>query len=197
MKQLKIKDYMTIGVFAALYFVFVGLGTFVGVVLISSGNMKLAPVFTALFAGTVYMVLVAKVQKFGAISLVGVMMACFFFFSGHFVISFIPSLVFGVLADVIARKGQYRHKTWNLVSYVVFSFGNLGPILLMWVAKDAYIQRLLEKGKDTTYIENVMIPFDFENVAFLGISVAIGAILGGLFGQYLLSKHFDKAGLTA
>ncbi|MCW6676962.1 MptD family putative ECF transporter S component [Aerococcaceae bacterium NML180378] len=196
MKQLTIKDLMTTGVYAALYFLFVALGTLVGVVIIHSGNMMLAPAFTALFAGTVYMVLISKVQKFGAITLVGVMMACFFFFSGHFIVSFIPSLVFGVLADSIGKMGNYQSKLGNLLSYIVFSFGNLGPIILMWVAREAYVQRLLDKGKDMTYVNNVMVEFNVSNVAFLLGIVAIGALIGGLFGQYILCKHFTKAGMA-
>lgn len=196
-QQLTIKDLMNIGAYAALYFVCVALGTLVGVVLFHSGNMMLAPAFTGLFAGTVYMVLVSRVQKMGAITLVGVMMACFFFFSGHFIVSFIPSLLFGVLADLIAKGGRYQHKGWNLLSYMVFSWGNLGPIILMWVAREAYIQRLLDKGKDMTYVHNVMVDFNVQNVAFLFGIVAICALVGGLFGQYMVRKHFNKAGLTS
>ena len=197
MNKLTVKDAMTIGVFGALYFLFVGLGTYVGVVVLHSGNMMLAPACTALFAGTVYLVLVAKVRKFGAITIVGVMMALFFLLSGHFLWSFIQNLLFGVAADWVAKLGGYRSRVTNLLSYIVFSFGNLGPILLMWVAKEAYIARLLEKGKDWTYINNVMVPFSAEQVFFLIGSVVVCGVIGGLFGHYMVRKHFEKAGLVS
>lgn len=196
MSHLKIKDIMIIGSFSALYFLCVGLGTLVGVLLIHSGNMMLAPAFTGLFAGTVYMLLISKVKKWGAISLLGIVMAAFFFFSGHFILSFLPSLVCGLLADTLAKWGHYRSKTFNLMSYIVFSFGNLGPIILMWFMKEAYIQRLLDKGKDMTYINHVMIDFTLENVVYLSLTILVGAIIGGLFGQYMIRKHFDKAGIA-
>ncbi len=196
MKNLQIKDVMTIGVYAALYFVCVGLGTLVGVVIIHSGNMMLAPAFTALLAGTVYFVLIDKVPKFGALTMVGIVMSCFFFLSGHFILSFVPSLLCGILGDGIALLGKYKSKWLNLLSYIVFSFGNLGPIILMWVMRDAYIDRLLDKGKDWTYINNVMVDFTFDNVFYLSATIIIGAVIGGLFGQYMLNKHFKKAGLA-
>lgn len=196
MKQLTIKDLMTIGVYAALYFLFVGLGTLIGVLLIHSGNMTYAPVFAALLCGTVYMLLIAKVRKFGAIFLVGAVMAIFFFLSGHFILSFVPSLLFGFLGDMVAKLGDYRKPLTNLLSYVVFSFGNLGPIILMWFMKEAYINRLLEKGKDMTYISNVMVDFTVGNVLWLFGLIAIAGLAGGLFGQFLVKKHFAKAGMV-
>lgn len=196
MKELSIKDLMTTGVYSALYFICVGLGTLMGVVFSHSANMMYAPVFAALLSGTVYMLLIAKVRKWGAISLLGLVMASFFFLSGHFVLSFLPSLIFGLLADGIGKLGKYRHKLYNLISYVVFSFGNLGPIVLMWFMREAYIRRLLEKGKDMTYIQNVMIDFTVTNVLQLFVLIALAGLVGGLFGQHILRKHFAKAGMV-
>lgn len=196
MKKLNIKDVIMIGVYSALYFVFVGIGTLIGVVILHSGNMLLAPVFTALIAGVVYFLLINKVSKFGAITSVGIVMALFFFLSGHYILSFLPSLIFGLSADYIAKVGKYENKYFNLLSYIIFSYGNLGPIILMWFAKDQYIARLIEKGKDMTYINNVMVEFSFTNVSYLAIGIFISAFIGGLFGQYLIKKHFKKAGLV-
>lgn len=196
MKSLTIKDIMVIGSFAALYFMCVALGTLAGVLLVHSGNMMLAPAFSALFAGTIYMLLISKVKKFGAITLIGAVMAIFFFLSGYFILSFIPNLLCGLVADGLAKIGSYRHKGWNLLSYVVFSFGNLGPIILMWLMRDAYIQKLLDKGKDMTYVNHVMVDFNAPTVAFLSATIIAGALIGGGIGQYMVKKHFMKAGMA-
>lgn len=84
MKQLTIKDIMTTGAFAALYFICVGLGTLIGLFFDRSGNMLYAPAFAALLGGTVYFLLIAKLQKFGPVTLLGLVMGGFFFLSGHF-----------------------------------------------------------------------------------------------------------------
>lgn len=96
-------------------------------------------------------------------------------------------------ADLIAKIGNYEKKLLNLLSYVVFSFGNLAPIMMMWVVREAYINRLVARGKSETYISEVMIDF---NVAWLSLCIVLGALIGGLFGQYMLKKHFSKAGLV-
>ena len=40
-----------------------------------------------------------------------------------------------------------RMNKFNLLSYMIFSLGNLAPIVTMWIAPKAYIAQLLAKGK--------------------------------------------------
>lgn len=193
---MKTKDIITTGIYTALYFVFLCLGTLLSVLLAYSANMKYAPAFIALLAGTVYMLLIAKTKKFGCLILMSAVISVFFFMSGHFAFSFLPNLISGILADIIAKFGKYKNKLYNLISYIVFSFGNLGPVIMMWVVRDAYIEHLVAIGKDTSYINEVMVNSDFSNVAWLSLTIIIGGLLGGLFGQYMLKKHFNKAGMV-
>ena len=193
---MKTKDIITTGIYTALYFVFLCLGTLLSVLLAYSANMKYAPAVIALLAGTVYMLLIAKTKKFGCLILMSAVISVFFFMSGHFAFSFLPNLISGILADIIAKFGKYENKLYNLISYIVFSFGNLGPVIMMWVVRDAYIEHLVAIGKDTSYINEVMVNSDFSNVAWLSLTIIIGGLLGGLFGQYMLKKHFNKAGMV-
>ncbi|MSU86092.1 MptD family putative ECF transporter S component [Streptococcus dysgalactiae] len=197
MKQLTIKDIMTTGAFAALYFICVGLGTLIGLFFDRSGNMLYAPAFAALLGGTVYFLLIAKLQKFGPVTLLGLVMGGFFFLSGHFFAAMFPSLIFGFLADVIASLGKYKSKVLNNLSYLIFAFVNSGPILLMWLLKDAYVESLLARGKDMAYINRVMYDFSFGHVTWFIGTVLVGALLGSAFAHYLLRKHFMKSGLLS
>ncbi|WNZ88106.1 MptD family putative ECF transporter S component [Streptococcus iniae] len=197
MKHLKIKDLMTTGAFAALYFICVGLGTAIGILFDKSGNMLYAPAFAALLAGTVYFLLIAKLQTFGPISLLGVMMGIFFFLTGHFIATLFPALIFAFVADLVAAIGHYKSRLLNLLSYLIFAFVNSGPILMMWFLKDAYVKSLLARGKDMDYVNRVMYDFTFEHASWFIATVIVGALIGGLFGQYLLRKHFSKSGILA
>ena len=67
--KLTVPDLISIGVFAALYFVLVAVATFSSVLIFPGFNNVVLPAFCALISGSVYMLMVAKVQKFGAISL--------------------------------------------------------------------------------------------------------------------------------
>ncbi|HFH9836948.1 TPA: MptD family putative ECF transporter S component [Streptococcus suis] len=196
MKQLKIKDLMVTGSLAGLYFLCVGLGTLIGVFFDRSGNMMYAPAFAALLAGPVYMLLIAKVGKFGSISLVGAVMAFFFFLSGYMTAAFLPSLTFGLLGDSLAKLGAYKNKWSNLLSFILFSFGNLGPIILMWLMRDAYEANLLARGKSAEYVARVMLDFTPNNVLWLSFTIILAASLSGLFGQYMVKRYFDRSGLV-
>lgn len=197
MKQLTVKDIILTGAFAALYFLCVGLGTLVGAFFDHTGNMMYAPAFAAVLGGVVYMLLIQKVKKLGAISLLGLVMGGFFFLSGHFFASALPGIVFGILADALAKQGNYESKNWNIFSFIVFSFVNTGPIILMWLARQSYIESLVARGKTADYINRVLLPMDGSVILWFVLTVVLGGLVGGLLGHYLVQKHFVKSGLTS
>lgn len=195
-KKLTIPDLISIGVFTAIYFVLVTIATFSCALLPGVGNILL-PAVAALISGSVYMLLAAKLQKFGGISIMGLVMGLFFFVSGHFVLSFAANIVCGLLADWVASLGKYRSKKLLLASYAVFSYGLTGPILPLWFMKDAYIANLTARGKDTAYINNLFAPINNGSFLICIAAIFVCAILGGLFGQKMMKKHFEKAGIVA
>lgn len=108
------------------------------------------PALVAIFSGWVYLGLIQKTKQFGAVTCLGLFMSIFFFTSGHFVLTFLPSLLAGLGADLLAKKGNYENyenDKVNLLSHMVFSLGNLAPIVTMWLAPKAYSEQLLAKGK--------------------------------------------------
>ena len=195
--KLTVPDLISTGVFTALYFVLVAVATFSSVVIFPGFNNVVLPAFCALISGSVYMLLVAKVQKFGAISIMGIVMGVFFMTSGHFIVSFAANIVMGIVAHFVAKAGDYKSKNGILASYVIFSYGLFGPVLPMWFMKDAYVANLEARGKDASYISDL---FANINQATFGIAVAatlICALIGGWFGQKMIKKHFVKAGIVS
>lgn len=195
-KKLSIPDLITIGVFTALYFVLVAIATFGSAILLPGVSNVLLPGIAALISGCVYMLLAAKVPHFGGITAMGTIVGLFLFVSGHFAVSLIIAVVCSVAADLIAKVGAYKSKKGLLLSYVVFSFGLTGPVLPLWLMRDAYVASLEARGKDAAYIDKV-----FANINSVTLWVCIGAtivlaVLGGLFGQRMLKKHFVKAGIV-
>lgn len=195
-RGLSVPDLITIGVFSALYFALVAVATLVSTLLLAGFGSILLPAVAALISGCVYMLMVARVGKFGGITIMGMVIGLFLFVSGHFVLSFIASIVFPLAADLIARAGHYRSRIGLLISYVVFSYGLTGPILPLWFMKDAYVASLQARGKDAAYIDGV-----FANINIGTFFISMGAILlcaliGGWIGQRLCTKHFAKAGIV-
>lgn len=196
MKKLTIPDLISIGVFTAVYFVLVTVATFTCALLPGVGNLLL-PALSALISGSVYMLMAAKVQKPGSITIMSLVMGLFFFISGHFILSFVTDIVCGLLAELIAWSGKYRNGKGILASYVLFSYGLTGPILPLWFMKDAYIASLTARGKDAAYINTLFSAISSGSFFLCMVLILICALIGGIFGQKMMKKHFEKAGITA
>ena len=192
--KLTIPDLISIGVFTAIYFMLVTIATFASALLLPGVSNIFLPAIAALISGSVYMLLVAKLQKFGGI--MRLVMGLFFFVSGHFVLSFAANILFGVLADWVASLGKYYDRKLLFVSYILFSYGLTGPILPLWFMKDAYVAALQARGKDATYIDALFAPINTGTFIVCLMSILVCAVIGGLFGQKMIKKHFAKAGIV-
>ena len=98
------------------------------------------------------------------ITIMGLVMSIFFFSSGHFILSFVTNIVFAIIADLIGYISKYKNKAMILLSYIVFSYGLMGPVLPIWFLKDQYVSNLVARGKDAVYIERL---FEYINIQTL------------------------------
>ena len=186
------KNILTTLLAAVLYFLCVGIGVFLGHLVDQTGNMFYAPAFSALVGGSVYMLLLTKVPRFGAITTLGLFMAIFFLASKHGAGAFLPGLACGLAADAIARLGHYQDKIKNLFSFLVFAFSTSGPIFLMWIRPKAYVATLLARGKSQEYIDRIMVAPELDKILLFVSSILLGALIGAVVGQFLSQKIADK-----
>ncbi len=124
-KGLTARDLVTCGVFIALYFVFMMVGS-----MLFAPNPVLTflmPAGAALLTGPIYLLLVAKVPKHGPIIILGVVEGLIMFVTGMYWLWAVALVVLGVVADLIAGAGRFRNKNLNLVSFLVFSLNPWGP----------------------------------------------------------------------
>lgn len=117
-RHLTIPDLITIGVFTALYFVLVAVATLFSSVALMGFGMILLPAVAALICGCVYMLLVAKVGKFGAISVMGIVVGLFLFVSGHFILSLAASIGFrsSLMPSLAPGTIGARQVSWRVMS---------------------------------------------------------------------------------
>lgn len=194
--KLQIPDLISIGVYTALYFILVGISALITVFIIPGYSYLFIPVVSALISGTVFMLMVAKVPKFGAITLMASVMGIFFFVSGRFPIALIPSIVIGFLADLVGKAFKYKSKKGLLLSYITFAFSNIGPIIPFFLLPEMYIEDLVDRGRDMEYITGAFGNIRSNTGVIIILLILIAAIIGGLFGQKMLKKHFVKAGIV-
>lgn len=186
------KNILTTLLAAVLYFLCVGIGVFLGHLVDQTGNMFYAPAFSALVGGSVYMLLLTKVPRFGAITTLGLFMALFFLASKHGAGAFLPGIICGLAADAIARLGNYKDRIKNALSFLIFAFSTSGPILLMWISPKAYVATLLTRGKSQEYIDRIMVTPELDKILLFVVSILLGALMGALVGQFLSQKIADK-----
>ena len=181
--RLTVADLINVGVFGAVYFALVGVAALASMAVFGVAGNILLPAIAAVLAGPVFM-------------LMGLMLGLFLFVSGHFATSLVTAIVFPLAADCIARFGAWRRPWALMLSYVVFSFGCTGPILPLWMMKDAYIASLERKGKDAAYIDALFGAVNGTTFVVAMVAIVIGALVGGLFGMRLMRRHFLKAAVA-
>ena len=153
-KGLSVKDLIVTGVFTALIF---------GCIMMGGGFFAAAPALTfyfplgaSLLAGPVYLLMIAKVKKFGPITIAGVIMAIFTFMTGMHPCMSLGYLVGGILADLVARMGSHSSSRMNLLSYIVFCLGNTGSYLAYFIAPESWARFMLEGERATEDYVQIM-----------------------------------------
>ncbi|MGX6961646.1 MptD family putative ECF transporter S component [Vagococcus xieshaowenii] len=192
MKSFKIQDLISVGIYAAIYYLLMAIAVFALHMGFGIFSYMFIPSGTALVAGIVYLLMTHRIPKFGAITILGLVNAAFFMFSGYFALSFIPSIVCGILADVIQHKTNLPEKIRTLLGYTIFNFSLTGPILPMWFMQDAYKEALASKGKDASYITEILKPVNNMTFALIILSIIVCSIIGLWIANNIYQKHFAK-----
>ena len=136
-KVLKGRDLINIGIFTAIYFV-------IQFVFMLCGGIHPAlwvfmPALDGLFAGIPFMLMCAKVQKPGAVVIMGLIVALIYFATGMFTPLILAMMAAScVVAEVIRAVARYRSFLGNAVAYAVFGLGMCGSPLPLWVFEDLY-----------------------------------------------------------
>ncbi|WP_333638313.1 MptD family putative ECF transporter S component [Tissierella praeacuta] len=194
-KRLGIKDFSLMGIFSAIMFALAMILMFITG--ITPAVYIFYPTIFALTCGPLFMVIIVKVQKFGAFFIPSVIIGILLGLMGAQTL-LITSVVFGFIAEVIARSGRYKDYKRIAIAYIVLMFGfYVGDIAPVYVFTDWYIKQATGgvAGADMTYLNSLI---DVAK-SWLGlvsiISCLIAAFLGTVIGKRILKKHFEKAGM--
>ena len=194
--SIQLKDLIAVGVYTALYFIMVAIAAMPVVLLLPGYSYVFIPVSAALLTGTIFMLTVAKVPRFGAITIMGSIMGIFFFIMGRFPGALVICVLIALLSDLLAYFFKYKSKKGLLASFIVFSYSTIGPVIPLFLFPNLYVSELAEVGKDATYIQNIFSSISQNTFYLLIVGIFVAAIIGGLFGQRMMNKHFKKAGIV-
>ena len=183
-KVLKGRDLINIGIFTAIYFV-------IQFVFMLCGGIHPAlwvfmPALDGLFAGIPFMLMCAKVQKPGAVVIMGLIVALIYFATGMFTPLILAMMAAScVVAEVIRAVARYRSFLGNAVAYAVFGLGMCGSPLPLWVFHDSFDYLASLDALSTTPML----------IAMFAVTIVAG-LAGAYIARCLFKKHFEKAGLV-
>lgn len=194
-RKMQGKDLITVGIFSAIYFV-------VNFIFMVSGGIHpilwiLMPGTIALFAGVPYMLMIAKVQKPGAVFLMGLITGLIYFATGQFtVVILIFMVVSCFLAELTRYLTKYNSLSGNYLSYIFFSYGMVGSPLPIWLFKESFLAQISGQGLPADYVAAVEALSSNWMLIVLFVAPAVGAIIGAIIARALFKKHFEKAGIV-
>lgn len=190
-KKLRTKDLIYAGAFGAIYLVLTM------IIVLGSAMIPilyiLSPLIVGAVCGSVYMLCVVKVHKFGSALILGILfsLVC----CSASVPGLVAAIVCALLAELIIFLGKYKSKCMYLISFVVFNLNMACPFMMLIYAKEAFLDRAASYYGDA-YRESLssLMP-DWIFLGLVALAIA-GGILGSAIAGKLSKKHFEKAGVV-
>ncbi|WP_343208799.1 MptD family putative ECF transporter S component [Anaerolentibacter hominis] len=190
-EKLKGKDLINVGIFTAIYFVVIFAVAMLGYIPIL---MALLCVIVPVIGGIPFMLFLTKVNKFGMIWIMSILMGILMLMTGMGYYAILVGTVTGLAAELIYRSGDYKSKSKAVLTCGVFSMWVWGNFVPLFINIEAYFSTRQEFGQE--YIDTMTKLFPMWMCPVLLIAAFVSGIIGGLIGTSLLKKHFYKAGIA-
>lgn len=190
--KINTKDLINIGIFTAIYFVIFFATGMIGYIPIL---MILLPFLVSVITGIPFMLFLTKVNKFGMVTIMGIIVALLMFATGHGWPVIATGVSCALIADLIFKSGRYKSWKKTLIGFCVFSQWTIGAMLPMWIMRDSYFSQMRGKFGDE-YVNTLMSLMSGWMLTVLIVSVIVGGILGAYIGRATLKKHFNRAGIV-
>ncbi len=193
-KKLQAKDFITIGIFTALLFVVEFACGMLGFIhpYIVAAFVVLIPL-----VGSVPMMLFyTKIEKFGMLSIMSVLLAIIMFVTGMGYLGAPLIIAAGVIADLIAGSGGYKSFKKTIISYGVFCLWICANYFPVVITADSYRKNLIDGGYTTEYCDNLFRAINSKTIAVLLVLCFAFGCVGALLGKAVVKKHFEKAGIV-
>ena len=190
-EKLKVKDLVTIGIFAVIYFIVMfGVGM-IGMIPIL---FLIYPTILGIVSGVIVMLFMAKEQKPWALFIFGMLTPLGMFVMGHTYVVPVHALVVMLVAEFIRRGGNYRSFKHNAIAFGIFNMWICGSLMQMLLAKEKYMEMCAMMGSD--YVQALEKLITYPHMAIVYAGAFIGGIVGAWIGRAMLKKHFIKAGIA-
>ncbi|MFT3943966.1 MAG: MptD family putative ECF transporter S component [Ancrocorticia sp.] len=193
MRGLTTRDLINTGIFTVLYFAAVALCGQLGALL--PILQVLGPLYIPIIAGIPFTLFLTRVNKFGMITIMGLLTGILMMATGQAFWVPILTVVLAPLADIVSRPGNYQRWANLVAGYVIFSLILIGTVIPLFFARHAYLERITDR-KDAEWVRQIVALTPTWMFIAMLFMLVIGAIIGAHLGRHILSKHFERAGIA-
>ncbi|MDR1431141.1 MAG: MptD family putative ECF transporter S component [Propionibacteriaceae bacterium] len=186
------KNLIDVGVFTVLYIVVVGvfgqLGALIPILQV------LGPFYIPALAGVVFMLFLTRVDRFGMVSLFGVLVGLLVLATGQSYWVPVLAVFLAPLADFIFKLGGYKSWPHTVLGYLVFSQMLIGMVVPLFFARESFLAKISGRH-DAAWVQTLVDLTPNWMFAVMIAELALGAVVGAYVGRALLRKHFERAGI--
>ena len=192
-RGLTTRDLINIGIFTVLYFAAVAVCGQLGALM--PVLQVLGPLYIPIIAGIPFTLFLTRVNKFGMITIMGLLVGLLVLATGQAFWVPILALALAPLADLISRAGNYRRWANLVAGYAIFSLMLIGTVIPLFFARDAYLDRITSR-KDAEWVQQIITLTPMWMFGVMLLMLVTGAVIGAYLGRHILGKHFERAGIA-
>ena len=144
--------------------------------------------------GIPFALFIRRINHFGLVAVMATLVALIFTLFGHHLVSVLFALIFGLIADLTIRSGNYSDPNRTIVGYAFFGIYPMGNILPLLFMRDDLLARYTQ-GANAEWARAFDEFLSTQMVFILTATCFVAAIFGGWLGQRTLRSYFSRAGL--
>ena len=188
-----VKDLINAGLFSLLIVVTSFVAGMIGFLPIT---MPIVPFVGSLVTGPLFMLYTTKIHRFGMVLIMGLVSGLVFLTSGHGIYIFLGTAALALVAEYVLKKGNYQSVSHARWAYVIYSASSIFNFLPIFLARDAYVQRMLDSGYGQAFADQMMSVLPDWSMIPIVLLGCLGGYIGCTIGIKMLHKHFKKAGMA-
>lgn len=191
-QKMQSKDFITIGIFTAIYFILLFLSNMLAML---PHPFVFYPFYLPIVEGIPLMLFIAKTQKPGMFSILAILTGVLLFLCGRTWIPLITCIVCGIIADIVLASGKYKSVKKAVIAAGVWNIWSIGMVFPVWFLGDAYNSNL-QANMPEGFVSTILSYKQPWMIAVLVIGAFVMGIVGALLGKAVMKKHFVKAGIV-
>ena len=185
------KDLINVGIFTAIISVMMILISFIGFI---PYLMPTYCIFMPLLIGIPWMLFATKVNKFGMVLIMGILLGIVLMLTGMGWYAMPLCIVVSLIAEFIMKSGDYKSAKKDIFAYGVFSLWVFGSYIPIFLTAEQYWADRGSYGEE--YIATAMSIFQPWLAPIMIVACFVFGVIGAWIGLKVMKKHFVKAGIV-